>query len=102
MDTRILLTVMTIGFSSTPIYHTKVNPLIYFVTYLLYLNMKAEAVPGGRAEKVGQRQSAVPCAGSVRKIRPGSGNGFDASEGQTAGPAVMKGYLPQTQLSVYS
>ena len=35
---RVLLSVMTIGFSTTPIYHTKVNPHIYFVTYLLYLN----------------------------------------------------------------
>ena len=35
---RILLPVMTIGFSTTPIYHTEVNPQFYSVTYLLYPN----------------------------------------------------------------
>jgi len=38
---RILLPVMTIGFSTTPIYHTEVNPQFYSVTYLLYPNNKS-------------------------------------------------------------
>ena len=29
---------LTIGFSTTPIYHIKVNPCFFFVTYLLYPN----------------------------------------------------------------